>query len=59
VLGGGLAVPCDPQPAIVEPKDTRRETAGGSDHGQAALKAEPSAAHVGEPREARKGTAVS
>jgi len=43
----------------VEPKGFRRGKAWGSVLGQAALKAEPSAAHVGEPREARKGAAVS
>jgi len=43
----------------VEPKGFRRGKAGGSVHEQVALTAEPSAAHVGEPRETRKGAAVS
>ena len=59
VLGGGLAVPCDPQPAHVEPKDALRELAGGSVHGKAVMRVEPSAAHVSEVRQARKGAAVS
>ena len=59
VLGGGLAVPYDPQPAHVEPKDALRELAGGSVHGKAVMRAEPSAAHVSEFRQARKGAAVS
>jgi len=59
VLGGGLAVPCRPQPAYVEPNGSLREGARGSDHGCAVLTAEPSAAHAGEPRETRKGAAVS
>jgi len=59
VLGGGLAVPCDPQPAHEEPNDAPRELAGGSVHGKAVMRAEPSAAHVCELRQARKGAAVS
>jgi hypothetical protein len=43
----------------VEPNDTRREWARGSVHGYVVMRAEPSAAHVSEPRQARKGAAVS
>ena len=55
----GASGPLHPQPATVEPKGFRREKARRSVLRQVVLRVEPSAAHVGESRQARKGAAVS